>query len=290
MGGWEMAKILFVFLSIVCTNSFAQDYRFTSESPSPGKAVKAKPATTRTFEGAKVALNYPRFDLAFWLNPGLYSLTQELASTGTKFNFSGINLFDAALGARMVLTPRLFAGLFFRLHSTSTEATDLVLYQLTKSSVTTISASASVNYCYYLGNSESRLCPGITLSYDAFPILGFTNNTDLSLSKIGDMGIGPNLLYFTPIGNGIMARFRLGYNLGLKQGQAAGFTMSSDSTFTATADTLVPLSDKMTGIFGIGAVAQSASFNSIQDQSSWKLSNLSYLLNFGIRYNFNYSN
>jgi hypothetical protein len=298
-------RLLILFSFAFASSSFADDLKFVVAAPTPArpvnkvqphalkkpvKKIEKPPATVTGFDGSKVVFGYPRFDGGVFINPGIYSLTQTLDSLGTKFNFSNLNLLDFNASARAFFTPHLVATIDARIEHVGTDATDLVSYQLQESSVTAISVNTALNYCFYLGNAEKKLCPGITFGYDNYPILKFTSNTDLSLTKLGDMGIGPNVLFIMPITEHLTTHVKAGYSLGLKQGQMAGFTMTSDHNLFVSGDLVCPVSKRMSLSFGVGVFSQSAVFTSLQDQGTWTMSNLNYTGNFGMRYNFNFSN
>ena len=255
----------------------------------PQKA-SPRPATVFGLDGTRVLLDYPRFEGGIGINPGLYSLTQSLSSIGTKFNFSNPILLDFDASVRAYFSPRLIATVNMRVEHVSSAATDLVTFQLQDSSVTAVSVNGAVNYCFYLGNADRKLCPGVMVGYDNYPVLKFVDNTNLALTQLGDMSIGPNLLFIARLNNTLNAHVQAGYNFGLKQGQAAGFTMNSDHNIFVSADMVYAISRKTSLLFGLGVFSQSANFTSLQDQGTWSMSNLNFNASFGVKYNFNFSN
>jgi hypothetical protein len=193
-------------------------------------------------EKPKVYLGYPKGDYGISLNPGLYSFSQTLVNTA---------------------------------------AADLQQFQIASSSVSVISTVLYGAYCYSLGDAAHKICPGIDLGVDTYPILEFESNTSLTLKKLRDVSVGPSLTYLSPLGGKMSMRLEASYRIGLKQGQAAGYTMNSDHVFALGAEGLAPVGKSARISFGAGVRSESASFSHLQDQ--WQMSNVSYLFSLGYR-------
>jgi hypothetical protein len=262
-------------LIVLAYNAMAEtgDYNFTL-----GKKPEDKPIVE---EKPKVYLGYPKGDYGISLNPGLYSFSQTLVNTGSKFNFSNFSASDFSLSFRARTSPSVLLGLDFNYHSVSTAAADLQQFQIASSSVSVISTVIYGAYCYSLGDAAHKICPGIDLGVDTYPILEFESNTSLTLKKLNDVSVGPSLTYLSPLGGKMSMRMEASYRVGLKQGQAAGYTMNSDHVFALGAEGLAPVGKTARISFGAGVRSQSASFSHLQDR--WQMSNVSYLFSLGYR-------
>lgn len=82
------------------------------------------------------------------------------------------------------------------------------------SKVSTVQAFGRVNYCYWSFSNGARICPGVDLIYDTYPLLGTTfTGTTIATVEMGsatELSGGANVYADIPFYNNLNARFRVG--------------------------------------------------------------------------------
>lgn len=106
-----------------------------------------------------------------------------------------------------------------------------------KSDVTVDNFGVKSQFCKILdGSFFQRFCWGLDLGVESYPLLDFTGNTTLELTKVQDVVFGINIGYNLPLFSGILLRTKAGYNMGTGSGSSGSLSIKSNNVIYGMAD------------------------------------------------------
>ncbi len=180
----------------------------------------------------KVYLGYPKHQVTVDLIP--QQIYSKWSFSGQDFNFTSGSL-AYGLGYRLVIDPTLSISLAGHMQSVGVAGSTIgSTFVVQDSDVTLTTIFANAEYCFIGSTSFYRqFCGALVIGRDAYPILGFSGSTSqLAMSKVEDLVIGPRLAIQIPIKTMARLRSELGYNFGNGIGNSGALTSKSNSSLT----------------------------------------------------------
>lgn len=198
--------------------------------------TSAMPETPAGFTGGlpedvpfRTYIGYPKHKIMATVEPKNVAATWTLNSFN--FNFRNSTVAYGA-GYEFAATPRLAVGIDYSHYDLSVNGGDVNPYRIAKSDHSYDVYLANLRYCFFGSSSFfQQICPGITFGSEAYPILEFSNGSNLKLGGAQSLVTGVNISYFSPITDKVLFRALAGYNFGSGTGNTGSATPSNHSTY-----------------------------------------------------------
>jgi hypothetical protein len=195
---------------------------------SPSNDKMANPMESQTTETAfKTYVGYPKQQIDLSYAPVSYG--GKFSYSGYDFNFSSTDMLGLNLNYKMILTPAVFFevdGTYFSAKSKSGRAAP---YTFQETTTAVFNVMFRGNYCWIGDNFFSKLCPGIDLGMDSYPVLGFDGNSTVTLQKASELVYGVSLYAQRPLIYSTNISARLGYTMGSGSGQSGALTSKKNN-------------------------------------------------------------
>lgn len=180
----------------------------------------------------KVYPGYPKYDLLLALGSKTVGFKQTL-TTGQDLNFSTTSVDALDLTFRMDYTPEVFFELGYGSYSVSSPAKTGAVSTLDSKAMASYFAARS--YMCWIGSSFfNRFCPGLEIAQDAFPGFVYSGGNSVKLDLVTDYTIGAIAHYQHSFILNTLFTAKLGYHMGLKQGQKDYLSVTSNSKIVAS--------------------------------------------------------
>lgn len=193
------------------------------DKPQSFDSVPEQAETFKTYVG------YPKHQAYIGLSP--LSVSSKWSYT-KDFNYDATSL-GIELGYKFVATPLITFELnWFRyeVDVAATSGASVSPYTILESKTTVDNFKTSTSYCFIAGSSFfHRICPGLTIGKESYPVLELISNTALKMSNVDDIVVGLSLGYQAPLTDSLNLQSLLGYNIGTGVGNSGTLTSEKNS-------------------------------------------------------------
>jgi hypothetical protein len=233
----------------------------------------------------RLDVEFPRYRAFVALNPGYIGLSQSLqvgSAVASKLNVAEYIPIAFQAGASAEFTPRILVEAKVAFARFNTAQQNLSLFSIQSSSATIISANLTGFYCFFIGATGLKICPGVGAGIDGFPIFRFEDNTHLVIGSFTDMLVKATARIARPIGTQAAVWLEGGYDLGFGKGASNGISTKSDRSLWSSIGLSAPVSIKMDFQVAFTLTNKSSSF--VQDQDTWDAAGNVFSLSLGAAY------
>lgn len=217
-------------------------------------------------------IGYPKHALGAQL--GYVNVAADWTYNGQEFNFRS-NSPEYLINYIFTPTPQMSVELDYTHYTLSVDSAVVGTGAGTRAIVSSSQGFdeyyAKFRYCFISSSSFARrLCPGVDIGNDAYPVLGFQDSTHLAMSKVQDYTVGVNITYQMPFTDIFLIKGIAGYNMGLGIGNSGVMKSTSNSSYYVTVQTdwLFGAMRNHDVIFGFDFKARKASINGLVGASN----------------------
>lgn len=175
----------------------------------------------------KTYIGYPKHQLNLSYAPVSYGA--KFSYRGSDFNYSSMDLTGLGVTYTALVTPSVYfdvAASYFSVKSKSGLAGS---YTVTDSTSSVLQFNLRGNYCWIGDNFYARLCPGLEIGQDAYPLLAFNSAGRIEMQTANEMTYGVNVFAQYPLLRSSNIGARLGYVMGSGSGQSGGLSSKKNS-------------------------------------------------------------
>lgn len=236
--------------------------KFKDDTTQPVKKEEDYSNGVKEEEPYRAYVGYPKNQVGVHVEPT--SLAFDWKFNGQSFNYRS-NTLKYGVDYNFVVTPQFTVGVSYTHYGVSVSSATADPFVINNSSDTFDDYYLKGRYCFISdSNFNRRLCPGIDIGNDSYPVLQFVNDgVHLEMGNVQDLVVGVNLTGQIPFTDKFVFKGIVGYNIGTGIGNSGPLTSKSNDSYYLNVSTDWTVSSTEhhahDAIFGVGFKHRDAS-------------------------------